>query len=157
MGCDMHWYSETKKDGEWFCDQADSFTILVDEDSYPEMQDFPNRGRDYWFFGFLQPGVRTQWDWSFPERMEVPSDLSMEVQAKFDYWQDDAHSGGYFTRAELKAKQLSLKEYQVLHLIAPTHETAALNHHVKSLEEVISNLAADVPDTDQRIVFWFDN
>lgn len=80
MGCDIHWYSETKRNGQWECDQADTFELLEDEDNYPDMANFPGRDRDYWFFGLLQPGVRSRWDWSFPEREVIPDDLSKEVK-----------------------------------------------------------------------------
>lgn len=157
MGCDIHWHSETKRDGKWLCDQAESFKVLEDEEDYPDMDDFPDRGRDYWLFGLLQPGVRSEWEWSFPERLVTPNDLSKEVQIVVDRWDGDAHSNGYLTRKELKAKLAELKQLTVEHLIAPTDETQILHHHVKRLEDIITNLAADVPDTDQRIVFWFDN
>lgn len=157
MGCDIHWYSETKRDGKWVCDQAESFEILKDEGDYPNMDEFPNSERDYWFFGLIQSGVRAEWSWSFPERLAIPDDLSKEIQIVMDHWDGDGHSHGYRTREELKAKLAELKQHKVMHLITPTRETPALHHNVVRLEEVIKNLAANVPDTDQRIVFWFDN
>lgn len=157
MGCDIHWHSETKRNGSWLCDQAASFEILKDENNYPEMDDFPNRARDYWFFGFIQKGVRTEWAWSFPERLGLPNGVSPEIQAKVDYWSGDAHSMGWLTREELLAKRDELAKLQAIHLIQPAKDTKALQHHVARLNEVLANLTADVPDTDQRIIFWFDN
>lgn len=157
VGCDIHWHSETKRDGKWLCDQAESFKILNDEGDYPDMNNFPDRGRDYWFFGLIQPGVRSEWSWSLPERLATPDDLSKEVQIVMNHWDGDAHSHGYRTREELKTKLAELKQLMVAHLIAPTDVTEVLHHHVKRLKKVIKDLASDVPDTDQRIIFWFDN
>lgn len=158
MGCDIHWHSETKKDGQWECDQAASFAI-EDEgtpDAYVSMDDFPDRGRDYWLFGLLQPGVRSTWDWSFPER-DAPDDLSSEVKQRIESYGQDGHSHGYVTRAELQAKLEELRIKRAEHLIMPSSDTEALHHHISRINQLLSDLNADVPDTDQRIVFWFDN
>ena len=158
MGCDIHWYSETKKDGKWVCDQAESYYI-EDEgtaDEYHTMDDFPNRGRDYWWFGFIQPGVRSSWDFGFDESHQ-PDDLSPEVERIINRWDSDGHSHGHLTRAELKAKLVELAETRTRMLINPTEELGALKHLAQRLEKTISNLTSDVPDEDQRIVFFFDN
>lgn len=157
MGCDIHWYSETKRNGQWECDQADTFELLKDEDNYPDMANFPGRNRDYWFFGLLQPGVRSRWDWSFPEREVIPDDLSKEVKIFWDRWDSDGHSYGYVTRKEIKDKLEELRKHRAMHLIEPRDSTKVLHHHVDRLEECLKNLTSDVPDTDQRIVFCFDN
>lgn len=153
MGCDIHWYSETKRDGEWRCDQR----VERNEFDDMELDDFPNRHRDYTWFGLLQPDVRTFWTWSFPERIEVPSDLSPEVREEIESWAGDGHSHGHLTRAELKNKLTELKVLAAKHLIEPTEETEALLHHIQRLEQTIANLSSNVPDTDQRIIFFFDN
>ena len=158
MGCDIHWHSETKRNGQWECDQADSFSINTEEHPpYKELNNFPNWGRDYWFFGLIQSGVCTEWPWSFPERITIPEDLSQEVKQILDQWDSDGHSHGYLTRAELKAKREELRTLQANALINPTDLMGVIHHHAKRLDEVIGNLKADVPDTDQRIVFFFDN
>lgn len=156
MGCDIHWHSETKKDGKWICDQAVTFARNKNEEDYPEMDDFPGCNRDYWFFGLIQ-GVRSEWDWSFPERIVIPDDLSKEVQIVVDHQEGDSHSHGYLTREELKVKLEELKPRRAEQLIASDELNDVLQHHVNRLEEVINNMNSDVPDTDQRIVFWFDN
>lgn len=157
MGCDIHWHSETKRDGVWKCDQAYSFELLADEDNYPNMANFPDRGRDYWLFGLLQPGVRSDWDWSFPERMVFPDDASSEVRQVYKHWGEDAHSPGYVTREELKAKLEELKSLRAQHLISPMEEGPVIEHHATKLARMINELDSDVPDSDQRIVFWFGN
>lgn len=154
MGCDIHWYSETKKEGTWLCDQADSFD--TDPDDFG-MDSFPGSRRDYYLFGLLQPGVRTEWEWSFPERPGLPDGVSTEIKALSDHLDCDGHSHGYVTRAEIKTKLEELKVLQTSHLISPQKGTLASTHHVGRLKEILANLNADVPDTDQRVVFWFDN
>ena len=155
MGCDIHWHSETKSNGIWKCDQADSFEP-DNEDSGPDMDDFPNRSRDYWKFGLLQQ-VRSVFDWSFDERIEFPDDASPEVRQLFEAWGSDAHSEGYRTREELKSKLDELKLLKAQQLINPGNEAEAISHHFTCLENMLANLTSDVPDSDQRIVFWFDN
>ena len=157
MGCDIHWYSETKRNGQWECDQAHTFELLEDEDSYTDMANFPGRDRDYCFFGLLQPGVRSRWEWSFPEREAIPDDLSKEVETICDQWGSDGHSHGYVTREEIKVKLEELKPLRVQHLILPTDKTNIVKHHVTKLENCLTHLTSDVPDSDQRIVFFFDN
>lgn len=157
MGCDIHWYSETKKDNAWVCDQANSYEVLLDEDNAIEMDNFPGRDRDYWFFGLIQPGVRNDFKWSFPERIGVPKNLSIEVAAMLKSWEGDAHSEGYLTREEIKTKLKELKEYQARHLIAPIARADALQGHVTKLNAALDNLTSEVADDHQRIIFWFDN
>ena len=156
MGCDIHWHSETKKNGIWKCDQADSFQLLEDEDNHPDMSDFPNRSRDYWKFGLLQQ-VRHVFDWSFEVRIKFPDDASPEVRRVFEAWGGDAHSEGYRTREELKAKLEELRLLKAQQLIGPSKEAEAISHHFTCLENMLGHLTSDVPDSDQRIVFWFDN
>lgn len=164
MGCDIHWHSETLIDGKWVCDQAASYTPADPEDQYSgiEMDDFPNRNRDYWWFGLLAADVRVEYPWSFPYQGIVPPDLSAEVAAMVAQMAGDGHSHGTHTRADLKAKREELKPLQTEYLISPPtgdidHYANVVNHHAQRLDQAIANLSADVPDTDQRIVFWFDN
>lgn len=159
MGCDIHWYSETRqKDGTWACDQAPSFKIEdkgTDDEDF-DMDSLPGRSRDYTFFGLLNQ-VRTNWDWSFEERASIPHDTSSHIAQMYGRWGSDAHSAGYLTREELKAKLEELKPLRAANLISPTKKGEVLIHHAKRLEDTIDNLSSDVPDSEQRIVFWFDN
>lgn len=158
MGCDIHWHSETKKDGIWVCDQAVSFKFEGDRE-YPVMDDLPGRTRDYWFFGLLNKNVRTRWPWSFPYTCAIPADVSPEVKARVEYFGEDGHSQGARTQAELIAKLEELKLARAQLLIAPSEEASIHNvdHLIKRLEETLATLGAtDNPD-DRRIVFWFDN
>lgn len=161
MGCDIHWHSETKNsDGAWLCDQAASFAIETEDDgsTYINLDDFPGRDRDYWMFGLLQPGVRSTWPWSFPEREVIPDDLSTEVQQRIDHYDTDGHSHGYVTRAELKAKREELRVLRAEHLIDPNAQhSEALHHHIKCVDDILADLGPDGNDEDRRIVFFFDN
>lgn len=164
MGCDIHWNSETKKDGKWVCDQevAKPEWADPDDDEPARARDFPGRDRDYWLFGLLANGVRRNWPWSFPYQNTKPVDASPEVAARIEHDGDDGHSHGTHTRADLIAKRESFKVLRAEYLITPLddetkHYPEALAHLDSRLEEIIGNLDADVPDTDQRIVFWFDN
>lgn len=157
MGCDIHWYSETKKDGAWVCDQAETFT--TEEDGalvYIDMDNFPDRDRDYWWFGLIQPGVRTDWPFSFAESA-MPEDISKEVRRLVDNWGSDGHSHGSLTRAQLKDKLVEMKRLSLQVTIDPSDNRRYISHFITRLEDAIKNLNADVPDEDQRIVFWFDN
>lgn len=153
MGCGIHWYSETKKDGKWVCDQAGSFQ----KDEHYNMNNFPNSGRDYWMFGLLAD-VRVDVPYGFAAK-GIPNELSPEVKTIFDEWGDDGHSHSYLTREELKAKLAELAPKHAELLIAPAKEATIeiVQHHIGRLEETIGNLDADVPDSDQRIIFCFDD
>lgn len=158
MGCDIHWYSETKRNGVWECDQADSFEKDEDPDyEHHDMNNFPNRGRDYWLFGLLA-NVRSAPTYGFDPK-GIPENLSHEVKTIFDEWDTDGHSHSYLTREELKNKLSELAPLRVAALIGAATESSPkqLAHHVGRLEEIIRNLNADVPDSDQRIIFCFDN
>ena len=158
MGCDIHWYSETKINGKWVCDQAASFEKDEDPDyAHHDMNNFPNSGRDYWMFGLLAD-VRCEVPYGFAAK-GIPEELSPEVKTIFDEWDSDGHSHSYLTREELKAKLVELKPKRAELLIAPSHQYTGekVRHHITRLEEIIGNLNADVPDSDQRIIFCFDN
>jgi len=163
MGCDIHWYSETKKDGVWVCDQAASFKVIPAEDEwsreYPKMDYLPGDNRDYWFFGLLNNDVRSNWPWSFQYTCDIPSDTSSEVRAIVEHWDEDGHSQGARTQAELIAKVEELKRARAQLLIVPSEDASIHNvdHLIARLEETLATLGAtDTPD-DRRIVFWFDN
>jgi hypothetical protein len=157
MGCDIHWYSETYRNGAWQCDQAASLTQDDENEGYLDMDNFPGRERDYWLFGLLNQ-VRSSWDWSFPAQEALPEDASPQVQALYQQWGSDAHSAGALTRAELQAKLAELTTLRARELLVPGSTWApVLASQAAQLDAIVANLNADVPATDQRIVFWFDN
>ena len=158
MGCDIHWYSETKKDGKWVCDQANSFEKDEDPDyEHHNINNFPNQGRDYWLFGLLA-NVRCDVPYGFAPK-GIPEDISSEVKTIFDEWDSDGHSHSYLTREELKAKLVELGPKRAELLIASSNVVSMkmVQHHASHLQEIIGNLCAEVPDSDQRIIFCFDN
>ena len=155
MGCDIHWWSETRKDGQWHCDQKATFTDDPKDGS--DMDEMPDSERDYWWFGLLAD-VRTVWGYSFQPK-GIPEELSTEVKKIFDQWDCDGHSHSYLTRAELKEKlkELGHQRVELLLQTPANREMEVAQHHITRLTETISVLSADVPDTDQRIIFCFDN
>ena len=175
MGCDIHWYSETrhyrtpeKTDFVWICDQTSSFHPVDysltpgGDDLRPEMDDFPNPTRDYWFFGLLFNGVRTDWTFAFPGKCLLPTDLSSEVQAVYDCWGLDAHSQSWLTRKELEDKLAELHLVQAGMLIdpRPNERPEHVQHMIRRLKQTIDSMLAISPDVsgeDHRLVFWFDN
>lgn len=163
MGCDIHLYSETKRNGVWECDQADQATRETEDwgDGPFERLELPRMegqsSRDYWFFGLLNNGVRANYDWSWEYKDVFPedaSDLLVELKKQEG---EDAHSARFLTRAELHAKLEELKLKRAELLITDGGNGQACAHHVQRLTDLLADLTADVPVEDQRIVFWFDN
>lgn len=157
MGCDIHWWSETRKDSVWVCDQKDSFYVDTQQNNYTDMNEFISFIRDYAMFGLLQDGVRSSWEWSFKHFRGFPQDASSQVKAMYAYWGEDAHSPGWLTRAELKAKRHELLARKIQELIHPTGVMWMLSRHINNLDDILELLNAPVEDTEQRIVFFFDN
>lgn len=161
MGADIHLYSETQRTGVWEADQAASYLLEREDDrDYPSMNEAEGSERDYWYFGLLA-GVRTEWPFEFARR-GLPSPMSEQVEAIAQSWDGDGHSHNWITRAELIAKREELNQLQVEVLINPNPEYQAnhLEHLVRRLDDQIAYLRSvspDVPDDDQRLVFWFDN
>jgi hypothetical protein len=160
MGCDIHWFSETKKDGKWQCDQ---FGLLADvreggeEGDLMYFDNFFDEERDYWLFGLLAD-VRASFPWNI-SAMGLPNDVSPEVREQADEWGVDGHSHSFLTRSALKNKLVELQLARAELLIAPRgqHDVQAADHLIKRLTNIISNLSSSVADEDQRIVFWFDS
>lgn len=144
MGCDIHIYSESlNEQGEWIADSKGSYErVKEDGHEYPEMDEL-HQWRNYALFGVLAE-VRSSWPYSF-EAKGFPEDSSEEVSKIFTWWDTDAHTPSYLTKAELQQKVAEL-------LISPL-EGAANNRGY--LNEIVSQLNGE--PTKQRIVFWFDN
>jgi hypothetical protein len=160
MGCDIHWYSETRVNGEWVADTKDSFTEYVESDFFTEeMDEFPFGGRDYWMFGLLN-AVRTEWEWSFPYSTFFPEDASKEVATLHKSWDSDAHSASQLNRKNLKAKFEELASLLTKHLLLDDGLIKVLTHQRTILEKIIDEMEEISPnadDADHRLVFWFDN
>jgi hypothetical protein len=162
MGCDIHWYSETKQyrtpektDFEWICDQA---TSLRHED----MDEFAGSNRDYWFFGLLFNGVRTDWSFAFSGKHLLPEGVSPPIKKVYESWAGDAHSHSWLTRKELEEKLAELHPLQAEMLINPRPDERPehVQYMIARLKETIDSMLAASPDADSedhRLVFWFDN
>lgn len=151
MGCDIHLYSESLDDnGVWVADAADTFVIDKDddtdsdEDGWASMEEAAGSDRNYWLFGLLSPGVRTEWPFSFPET-GWPDNASEHTERIYQGWSSDAHSPGHLTKRELQNKAAEL-------LITSEDHAQALAGY---LQEILRGLDGE-PDR-QRIVFFFDN
>lgn len=146
MGCDIHLYSETKRDGKWVADKADTFKSIQEGDyTYIEMEPSYS-GRNYFLFGLLCKDVRTGWEWSFEQR-GVPEDVSTEIAQNITQYDNDGHSHSWLTVPELKAKATEL-------LLSNTSEAFELCDYLK---ELIDGLPQVEDPTQQRVVFFFDN
>ena len=145
MGCDIHLYSETKKNDAWVADDADSFFDKKEEgEDYPEVgMNSPYGDRNYELFGLLSVGVRRVYAESFPQR-GMPTDASEEVARLYEHWGGDAHSASYLTLAELKHKAAEM-------LITGSYVLPDLLYLLQAIP------TPDAELENRRIVFWFDN
>lgn len=161
MGADIHIWSETRREGRWQADRADTFTVEKEDDyTHYDMSGTVPRTRDYWYFGLLNE-VRTSWPFGFKDR-GFPEDASSELCKLNGVWFGDGHSHNWITRGELTAKAEELKLLRAELLITPNQDYTLdhLEHFIRRLESDAAALRAvspDVPDEDQRLVFWFDN
>ena len=154
MGCDIHWYSESKKDGVWIADTASSFG--ESDFDYTSMDEFPDGGRDYCFFGLLN-NVRSDWDWAFGDTDCIPEDASKEVNALYTLMAQDAHSAGSVSISEIQEKLLEINRLRAEQLIHPTNDARVLEHHSTRLIGMLKHMAEIGSAEDQRVIFWFDN
>jgi hypothetical protein len=129
MGCDIHAYYETKEKDTW-------------EQSSGEL----NIHRSYTLFGLLA-NVRRPVEDHFEPR-GFPEDASLDVLAEFERWDVDAHTPSYLTLEELKYKRAELL---IMPGETPLYLVGALTRLIAFFDQ------EDLPDDNQRIVFWFDN
>lgn len=96
MGCDIHFYVETRKSDEWI-------TADVWEDGdVPYSKAFWDR-RDYDLFAILANVRNSSGFVPVSEPRGVPDDACAEYRAVVGQWNGDGHSHSYFTLAELMA------------------------------------------------------
>jgi len=141
MGCDIHTYTEVKKDGKW---------VMVSPYFTPECiggHVYEARGafdaRNYRLFGILA-GVRSGGPCMTKEPRGFPADASDSVKFEYEHWGPDAHTPSYVTLAELVAYRWDRSYVGDLVLT-----------HVDDLKEWVTNGKFDYDDV--RVVFWFDN
>lgn len=153
MGCDIHLYSETKKDGKWVPDLLHTLinpTPEEIEDGDSLSIDRSYQGRNYALFGLLTNGeVRYGVPFGLPYHEAIPEDTSQVIRDMYVAWDCDAHSPNHLTVKQLKEKAMEL-------LIIPDPEAL---EYLSMLTGLINGLPkTDNPNPEeQRIVFWFDN
>ncbi|UII80064.1 hypothetical protein [Flagellimonas sp. CMM7] len=169
MGCDIHMYVEYKKK-ETARDYWCGFGKRI------------NPGRNYWMFGILSNGVRSEQEYSF-EAKGLPEDMS--YASKWDsrcYISEDGEGEGectlesalkwresygckiYFRNEEAYAcddpdwhshSWLTLNEYKNALEIYNNKENAVEEPEYEALLSAMEKLAEF--NNRVRIVFWFDN
>ena len=120
MGCDIHIFSETKKDGVWVNNEEFVEELFDGEEPYihvPYDDQFYN-GRDYNLFGVLA-GVRAE-DLQQFEVKGFPADASPLVAKNYESWGVDAHTPSYLTLEELKALKLDDTKVSVTGMMKST-------------------------------------
>ena len=110
MGCDIHLYTEYKKDGAWVTGDAWRKSRYQEENE-PEQLEIPGRfrcydDRNYNFFAWLA-GVRNG-TWGeqvspIAKGRGIPTDSCAEIKAMVAQWDGDGHSHTFLTLAELDA------------------------------------------------------
>jgi len=119
MGCDIYFYVEVRKDGEWrHHDWEAKYVMNVSENGYRDMNydrlfDDPLYvGRKYALYAILADvcngggwaGVQDENGFNpISEPRGLPADVSAPVKKESDDWLSICHSHSYFTLAELKA------------------------------------------------------
>jgi len=150
MGCDIHMFREVRRDGKWEC-LEETYEEDCGTDEEPEMvvhlESLP-MSRNYWLFGLLAAGVRTEWEFSWQPR-GLPDDVSKPVEADYGLWDSDAHTASWLGLPEIQMKATEL-------LILPGQEAPQCG---KLLADLLNKLEwpEGTEPGDCRIVFWFDN
>lgn len=153
MGCDIHLFAEKKNgNGQW--ESVDKWSNNPEYGKYdwyePEFEikredRFYTDGRNYNLFCALA-GAR-MWEFLGDPIMVsppkgFPEDGSQQVRKEFEDMAGDAHTASWLTLKELKDFDWT------------SYGTTCNAFR----EEVMPKMEAfGVPDTDVRIVFWFDN
>ncbi len=145
MGCDIHFYVEVRKDGEWKSADKWKFDVRVQEVFVESHTRFYTE-RNYDLFSALTDGkVRSCTKFrALSKPRGLPIDLSVEVAANAKQWGSDGHSHSHFTLEELLTVDWQRDEEWrivtggfVLHTL----------HRMRQLGD---------PE-NVRCVFWFDN
>lgn len=150
MGCDIHMFREVRRDGKWEC-LEETYEEDYGTEEEPEMvahlESLPV-SRNYWLFGLLAAGVRTEWEFSWDAR-GLPEDVSDVIKFDSDEWDCDGHNHSWLSLIELKHKATEL-------LILPGQEAPQCGALLRDLLDKIE-WPADAAPEDCRVVFWFDN
>ena len=160
MGCDIHLFREHKVEGKWF--SSDAWYQESEESRHTEpgtlhlsvVHEMDQPGRCYAAFGLLA-GVRTEYDYSLPEK-GIPDDVSWLVEQEFIGWDVDAHTPSFINYIELQELRVKLG----LLLSESSEDVSTQKRYLENLVEYLedANPSIYIPgDSDRRLVFWFDN
>lgn len=175
MGCDIHIFTEVKKNGSWRRSTDEVFTLDKFDQEYhkKEKGTDPFDWRSYGMFGFLA-GVR---NYScvpgFECKQGLPEDVTDKVRLEFDNMDGDAHSPSYLTAEELIgfdydkkfSDRRTTKEerpgyFNGAHVVseeegAKTSFREFLGEFFMTHVQELKTLSEQYEDA--RVVFWFDN
>ena len=148
----MRIFSETKIQGEWRADTAQTYE--ADEANrfgwVAARMKSVDHPQDYALFGLLVDGVRMSWPWSFHER-GFPEDASPEVQSLCKSWGVDGYGHSHLSLQELSELATTL-------MLDTRPEAGSL---LASLMQLIRSVSTAhelrVDPEDRRVVLWFDS
>src|SRR5690606_36788957 len=102
-------FREVHRDGRWECleeEYEEDYGTDEEPDMALHLRSLPV-SRNYWLFGLLADGVRTQWEFSWQPR-GLPNDVTELVKADHERWDSDAHTASWLGMAEIQQKALEL-------------------------------------------------
>lgn len=128
MGCDIHMFTEIKRNGTWiegdfWCPNPDYINASEEDKKYfnplhvPDTQRIYTAGRNYALFGVL---AKVRWQ-SLPcisEPKGIPNNLSPNITEELRRWGQDAHTCSWYTLKELKEFDWDQKIHCVVYLDA---------------------------------------
>lgn len=152
MGCDIHFYIETRPDkkADW---TLETFHDMSEDQDNPEFIDVSDThlDRDYSMFA-LMAGVRGEG----PEPKGIPHNMSKDLQNEYVRWDADGHSHSWMTVDELKD---AIDQYFDGKPWFDTDYTRVYEKASKWLidEMAEAQLLSSGLEPQVRFVFWFDN
>jgi len=156
MGCDLHMYPESFRDGKWESDDIWSPSRWMDEDGGEEIQVAYERqfyqGRYYLLFGVIA-GVRNPTYQVCEPKLKIPDDCDHRIKNEYESWGINAHTPSYLTVKELEDVLSSVNAGII---VCEADHVEALNSVRLIIEEWIEKLKS-YKGSDHRVVFWFDN
>jgi hypothetical protein len=183
MGCDIHFYVETRgANGKWECqdkihkDSTGEFQLL---EQFGDMEAKFRRGsepphkyidRDYFLFAILAD-VRNDYPDEkkiryIAEPRGIPENISAEVKAVFDSWGEDGHSHSWFLLPEVTEwphwdDEITYEDSDITSsgTIVRRPVTTTLRKRCTSfLDKVLKPMSKLCKDPNNvRMVFCFDN
>jgi len=129
MGCDIHFFTEIKINGQWHTHSV------------------PHINRDYNLFGKMA-GVRGIGP-PIVQPKGMPDNPALITRLYADYWEGDAHNASWFDKDEIKQLEEWIeKEYSLISAEFDRWGFLFGNSYSYSGDDEVE---------DVRFVFWFDN